>query len=54
MSRFNLLMLVAGVIAALIGVALISDFMGGFADREGDPPGYGVGPTETTPQPTQP
>ena len=54
MSRFNLLMMMAGVVAALIVVAVIANFMGGFGEREGDPPGYGLGPTETTPQPTEP
>lgn len=54
MSRINLLIMVAGVVAALIGAALIAYSTGDFGAREGDPPGYGLDPTKTTPQPTQP
>ena len=35
MSRFNLLIMMAGVVAVLIGVAVIANFMGVFGDTRG-------------------
>lgn len=46
--------MVIGLIVALMGAALIAFYTGDFGTRKGDPPGYGVDPTETTPQPPQP
>lgn len=54
MSRTRLLVMVVGLVVALIGAASIAYYMGDLGTRESEPPGYGLDPTETTPQPAQP
>jgi hypothetical protein len=54
MSRSRLLLIVVGLVVALMGAALITYFTGDLGTRKGDPPGYGLDPTESTPQPTTP
>jgi hypothetical protein len=54
MSRNRLLVTLAAVVAALLILAFLADWQGGFGTGEYGKGGYGGSPTETAPQQPQP